>query len=379
MTPLMTLYPNRRLLSSDLSRQCPPGAKEKGAQMRFPRLSKANLARIALAVVWVFAVEALTIAGSDLVRITSPANGQKVKGSIRVEAQTTIDDAAYLIFRLDGRRPHSTNVRPYYYELDTTALADGPHALAVEVYGRAGVIAESAPVKIEVVNGGALPTATAQVAPATPAGAKMSSVAATTADPPAPSPSQSAVGEDQAPAAALILGPQAVPTLSRSANSTQRKIAPAAAEALAVADAESPTLYVRSEHAVPPQLTVVLDGRELAFEVPPGVEGGRAYGPLRRLIEGSGGAVNWLSAAKQAIAKRAGVELRVTIGASEAQLDGRAVDLGAAPRLSDGRTVVPLRAACEPLGLKVTWSADSRTVRLHSADAPVQVGALLAR
>lgn len=347
--------------------------------MRFPRLSKANMARIALAVVWVFAVEALTIAGSDLVRITSPANGQMVKGSIRVEAQTTIDDAAYLIFCLDGQRPHSTNVRPYSYDLDTAVLANGPHTLAVEVYGRAGAMAQSAPVKIEVVNGGALPIATAQVAPATPAGAKMSSVAATRAEAAAPSPSQSAVGQEEPFAPAPILAPLAVPTLSRSTNSTHTKTAPAAAEAQAVVDAESPTLYVRPEHVVPPQLTVVLDGRKVAFEVPAAVEGGRVYGPLRRLIEGSGGAVSWLSAAKQAIARRAGAELRVTIGVSEAQLDGRAIDLGATPRLSGSRTVVPLRATCEPLGLNVTWSADSRTVCLYSADAPVRVGALLAR
>jgi hypothetical protein len=347
--------------------------------MRFLKLSKANLARIALAVVWVFAVEALTIAGSDLVRITSPTNGQKVKGSIRVQAQTTIDDAAYLIFCLDGTRPYSTNVRPYSYDLDTTTMADGPHTVAVEAYWRAGIRAESAPVRIEVANGGALPTATAQAAPAAAGRAEMPPVATTTAGSAEPNSPQSAVRKDDPFAPALMLAPPATPMPARSAGATTPKTAPAAAEAQAVVGAASPTLYVRSENAAPQQLTVVLNGRAITLEVPPALENGRAHAALRRLIEGSGGAVNWLSAAKQVIAKRGGAELRVTIGVSQAQLDRRAIDLGAAPRITDGRTVVPLRATCEPLGFKVTWSADSRTVCLNSVDAPVQVGAVLAR
>jgi hypothetical protein len=120
-------------------------------------------------------------------------------------------------------------------------------------------------------------------------------------------------------------------------------------------------------------LTVILDGRELEFDVAPAITNGRTYGALRTVIEQSGGRVDWIGATKQAIARRAGAELRVTIGSLAATFDGRAIELTGAPVLTDGRTVVPLRGACEPMGLQVVWSPDSRTVRLCSVEAPVQV------
>jgi hypothetical protein len=121
-------------------------------------------------------------------------------------------------------------------------------------------------------------------------------------------------------------------------------------------------------------LVVLLDGRALSFDVAPAMLGGRAFGGLRALMEQSGGRVDWLGVAKQAIARRGNARLTVTVGAVVAQLDGRPVQLGAAPMLATGRTVVPLRTTCEPLGYRVAWMADSRTVRLVTTDAPVHVG-----
>jgi len=360
--------------------------------MRFTRRS---LARLAVAVVWVFAAQLVTTAGGELVRITAPKDGQAVKGRIRVQAETKAENAAYLIFCIDGARPHSTNCQPYQLDVDTAALSDGPHSLAVEVYGRQGLLERSAPVTVQVTNGNPPePPAVAKVAaPSSPASKRV------TAIPPRVTAPQVAVAPPDAiakPASAQdgIASMAREPAASLPEGRTS-SAQPASAQAF------SPVLILRREAISAPvserdpmrradassshkeraevaacghALVVVLDGRQLSFDVAPAVLGGRAFGGLRTLIERSGGKVDWVGAAKQAIARHESARLEVTVGVTIARLDGRAIQLGAAPMLAKGRTIVPLRTTCEPLGYRVAWTADSRTVRLVSAGAPMHVG-----
>ena len=311
------------------------------------RLRKAILARAALAVIWIFAIEAMTVAAGELVRITSPKDGQQVSGRVRVQVQTTVDDPAYLIFSVDGARPHSTNVQPYFYEFDTATLPDGPHALGAEVYSRLGLLGQSPPVTIRVANSPIAPAAAAMVQ--RPAAAK-----------PAPSDAKAAAGEPaqkMSAAPILVLGPVTAPVA-----------APAA-----------PSLRCPEKGAANRDLTIVLDGRALSFDVAPAIFEGRAFGALRTLVQQSGGVVAWITPARQAVARRSGTQLRVTIGTSAATIDGRPLDLGSAVRLAQGRTMVPLRATCTPLGYTVAWAGGERTVRLCATEPTMRVGAVFAR
>ena len=328
------------------------------------RLRKAILARAALAVIWIFAIEAMTVAAGELVRITSPKGGQQVSGRVRVQVQTTVDDPAYLIFSVDGARPHSTNVQPYFYEFDTGTLPDGPHALGAEVYSRLGLLGQSPLVTIRVANSPIGPAAAAMVqrpaaakpAPTAPATAKASSPASATA----PSDAKPAAGEPaqkMSAAPILVLGPVTAP----------------------VAVPAAPSLRCPEKGAASRDLTIVLDGRPLSFDVAPAIFEGRAFGSLRTLIQQSGGVVAWITPARQAVARRSGTLLRVTVGSSAAAINDRSVDLGSAVRLAQGRTMVPLRATCTPLGYTVAWAGGERTVRLCATEPPMRVGAVFAR
>ena len=354
------------------------------------RLRKPSFARIALAVVWVFALEMITTAGGELVRITSPKDGEQAKGRIRVDAETKVENPGYLIFCVDGARPHSTNVQPYYFELDTTALADGPHALAAEVYGRQGLLGRSSPVTIRVANAPASPEpqALAQqpAAPAEPTrAAREQGQAAPNSAPPASAAATDAKAsaarphESQVLTPVLVLGPQMAAAPAPQRDST-RPPALVAGPARERACPSSPQAQ-RQGQASPAcgVVTVILDKRALSFDVAPAVCEGRIFGALRTVIEQSGGNINWLAAAKQAVAERAGTHLRVTVGSPEANVDGRVIDLGAAVKLQAGRTMVPLRTTCEPLGYAVLWAADSHTVQLCSAVPKLTVGELPAR
>jgi hypothetical protein len=337
------------------------------------KLHRPNLARIAVAVVWLFAIQAVTMAGGELVRIIAPKNGEQVKGLVRVQAQTTIDDPSYLIFCVDGNRPHSTNTQPYTYDLDTAVLPDGPHALVAEVYSREGLIGQSSPVTVVVANGGQRggPTAVAAASGSSPqVEPPAMGIAAEERGMMAPAAEdEGAPGQSDAVAPMLVLQPVVTRAVSPSRRDpTKRAAAPG--------PSPTPKLHVRASGELRPTVTIILDGRALSFDVAPAMYEGQAFGGLRKMIEQSGGSVDWLHAAKQAIAERSRMRLQVTIGAREAIIDGRTVELGATVRLRDGRTLVPVRTACEPMGYKVAWSGDSHTVRMSSKPEAVKVGAL---
>lgn len=94
-----------------------------------------------------FALTLLLGGGGGSVRITSPRPGERLSGRVRVRAEARgLNNLAYLLFVVDSERPHATNSAPYNYPLDTSLLADGPHVLAVEAYGRFGLLAASVPI-----------------------------------------------------------------------------------------------------------------------------------------------------------------------------------------------------------------------------------------
>jgi hypothetical protein len=316
------------------------------------KFRKAILARLALAVIWIFAIEAMTVAAGELVRITSPKEGQQVSGRVRVQVQTTVDDPAYLIFTVDGARPHSTNVQPYCYEFDAATLPDGQHTLGAEVYSRLGLLGESPLVTVRVVNSPMAPAAAAMVQ--------------------RPGSKEPAAGESAAPADVKAA---TVGTLPRMSMTPILTLSPGTASAArGAAPGSGGAIQAGAQGA----LTVVLDGRPLAFDVAPSIFEGRAFGALRTVVQQSGGVVAWL-APSQAVARRSGKLLQVTVGSSAATINHQPVDLGSAVRLAQGRTLVPLRATCTPLGYTVAWAGGERTVRLCSTEPTMQVKAVFAR
>lgn len=60
--------------------------------------------------------------------------------------------------------------------------------------------------------------------------------------------------------------------------------------------------------------------------------------------------------------------IRLTVGSKTADVDGKPVDMPAAPYIRLDRLLVPVRAVADALGCTVTWDADSGTARLTSEE-----------
>lgn len=116
-------------------------------------------------------------------------------------------------------------------------------------------------------------------------------------------------------------------------------------------------------------ITVVVDGQAIAFDVPPVQIAGRVLVPLRGVFEKLGAFVDWNAATGTVTAVREGTTIELRIGSRQAFVSGRPVTLDVPPMIVRGRTMVPLRFVGEALGAQVDWDAATRTVFILSPGA----------
>jgi len=108
--------------------------------------------------------------------------------------------------------------------------------------------------------------------------------------------------------------------------------------------------------------TVILNGKELDFDVYPRIQNGRVLVPLRTIFEAVGATVDWNNGTKTAVAYKDGVTVSLTLGNTIATINDNPVTLDQPAISVNGRTLAPLRFVGEAFGGIVNWDASSRTV-----------------
>jgi hypothetical protein len=111
-----------------------------------------------------------------------------------------------------------------------------------------------------------------------------------------------------------------------------------------------------------PEITVLLDGKQLFFDQTPVIEDGRTLVPLRKIFEALGAVVDWQDETQTVTAEKDGKKVSLTIGDKSASVDGKTVTLDVPAKIANGRTLVPARFVAESLGCAVDWDNDLQTV-----------------
>ncbi|MBS3947667.1 MAG: substrate-binding domain-containing protein [Dethiobacter sp.] len=114
------------------------------------------------------------------------------------------------------------------------------------------------------------------------------------------------------------------------------------------------------------EIRVLLDARPLSLEVKPQQEGGTVLVPLRAVLGALGAEMTWDSKARSVNIIRGRTSLALTIGNTAATRNGTTIQLAVAPRIVNGRTLVPLRFVSEALGSQVDWRSRDLTVAITS-------------
>lgn len=114
---------------------------------------------------------------------------------------------------------------------------------------------------------------------------------------------------------------------------------------------------------------VILDGKELTFDVPPVIENGRTLVPLRVIFEGLGAGVQWDDSARSVVATKGDTVISLTVGSPVAAKNGTFVSIEVPPEIIDGRVLVPLRFVSEALDCSVSWDSTTSIVTVTSTSS----------
>ena len=119
--------------------------------------------------------------------------------------------------------------------------------------------------------------------------------------------------------------------------------------------------------AMADDITVLLDGNAIEFDVAPIIENDRTLVPLRAIFEALGAQVEWDGENETVISAKGNNICVLQIG-GKMFVNGVEKELDVPAKIVEDRTLVPLRAVSEAYECKVDWNGDTRTVTITTAE-----------
>lgn len=116
-------------------------------------------------------------------------------------------------------------------------------------------------------------------------------------------------------------------------------------------------------------IAVLLNGKKIEFDVAPAIESGRTLVPVRAIFEELGMEVSYDDGA--IAAKKEGLAIDLSVDSDIAFVNGEQKTLDVPSRIVDSRTLVPLRFIGEATGLFVDYISDVKTVVMNDLPSAV--------
>lgn len=125
----------------------------------------------------------------------------------------------------------------------------------------------------------------------------------------------------------------------------------------------------------PGQSTAIVDGEEVALDVPAKIVNNKIMVPLRFVAESMGFPVVW-NPGDRTVTIGESENVVLTIGAKTAIVDGSVVTLDPPAVIEKNLTLVPLRFVAEGLRSEVSWDQEKKEASIHYSDQLVKARAL---
>ena len=110
--------------------------------------------------------------------------------------------------------------------------------------------------------------------------------------------------------------------------------------------------------------TLLKNGQTQAMDVAPTIVNDRTMVPVRFIAEAFDGTVDWDAENQTAYIVYNDNMVEIAIDADIIHVNGEAVTIDTPSQLLDGRTMIPLRAVAEGLGLSVSFDNATRTITI---------------
>lgn len=118
--------------------------------------------------------------------------------------------------------------------------------------------------------------------------------------------------------------------------------------------------------SLPTEISVVVDGKAIAFDQPPIVENNRTLVPMRAIFEAIGAEIFWNESTQTVTATKGSTTIVIQIGNNIMTKNGGEIALDIPAKLINSRTLVPVRAISEAFGATVKWDEENNTVLITS-------------
>lgn len=111
-----------------------------------------------------------------------------------------------------------------------------------------------------------------------------------------------------------------------------------------------------------PEVGLKVKGNVIQTDPAPFIDNNRVMVPVRGLVSALGADVSWNEEQRSVTIKQGELQITMSIGKSQAVVNGNNVQMEALPVIVDGRTMVPVRFLAEELQFPVSWDSKTRIV-----------------
>ena len=115
-------------------------------------------------------------------------------------------------------------------------------------------------------------------------------------------------------------------------------------------------------------ISININNSFLKTDVPPVILEGRTLVPLRAIFESLGMDVQYVEQTQTIIGVKDDSRIELNVDSIQAMVNGKQVTLDVPATIIDGRTMVPVRFIAESTGQKVVWDGGNRTVNITAKD-----------
>ncbi|MDN5332473.1 MAG: hypothetical protein PWP45_1698 [Tepidanaerobacteraceae bacterium] len=110
---------------------------------------------------------------------------------------------------------------------------------------------------------------------------------------------------------------------------------------------------------------ILLNKKEMKFDVPPVIKEGRTLIPVRAIMNGFGATVTWDEVSKAVYVENDGVKITILFENTTVYVNEKAVTLDVPAQIVSNRTYVPLRFLSEVLGKKVEYDEKTGDITIE--------------
>ncbi|MGC5326286.1 stalk domain-containing protein [Brevibacillus sp. SYSU BS000544] len=111
-------------------------------------------------------------------------------------------------------------------------------------------------------------------------------------------------------------------------------------------------------------VTVLLNGKQLLFPVPPVIKNETTLVPLREIFEALGASVKWDAATRTVLATKTTSTIKLVIGSKTVTKGTQTITLSQPAQIIEGKTFVPLRFVSEALGAQVKYDEATKVITI---------------